>query len=155
MGKAGGGGHIWPRVVVLFPVVRKGEDGHRAAVGNHRGPGAALQESRGGPACACSYFMILQDLVKQWFSHKVSLSYREVLGYFPCFSPFTVVAVRVVRLCACVHACVYMHRKIQISKVLLEIINILLIFSYKITKRELLKQKEFPLKKKVGLKICI
>jgi len=48
-----------------------------------------------------------------------------------------------------------MHRKIQISKVLLEIINILLIFSYKITKRELLKQKEFPLKKKVGLKICI
>ena len=65
MGKAGGGGHIWPRVVVLFPVVRKGEDGHRAAVGNHRGPGAALQESRGGPACACSYFMILQDLVKQ------------------------------------------------------------------------------------------
>lgn len=58
------------------------------------------------------------------------------------------VAVRVVRLCACVHACVYMHRKIQISKVLLEIINILLIFSYKITKRELLKQKQFPLKKK-------
>ncbi|XP_061287369.1 protein FAM228A-like [Bos javanicus] len=43
-------------------MVRKGEDGHRAAVGNHRGPGAALQESRGGPACACSYFMILQDL---------------------------------------------------------------------------------------------
>ena len=66
------------------------------------------------------------------------------------------VAVRVVRLCTCVHACVYMHRKIQISKVLLEIIIILLIFSYIITKRELLKQKRFPLKKKkVGLKICI
>ena len=46
------------------------------------------------------------------------------------------------------HACVYMHRKIQISKVLLEIINILLIFSDKITKRELLKQKLFPFRKK-------
>lgn len=155
MGRAGGGGHSWPRVVVLFPVVRQGEDCYRAAVGKHSSPWAALQESRGGPAWACSYFMILQDLVKQWFSHKVSLFHREVLGYFLCFTPFTVVAVRVVRLCVCMCACVYMHRKIQISKVLLEIINILLIFSDKITKRELLKQKLFPLKKKVGLKICI
>nr|XP_020726114.1 protein FAM228A isoform X2 [Odocoileus virginianus texanus] len=62
MGRAGGGGHSWPRAVALFPVVRRGEDCYGAAVGKRSSPRAALQESRGGPAWARSYFMMLQDL---------------------------------------------------------------------------------------------